>query len=122
MNVDNRVDQLKNGERAPVQPLVGGISEPASDQNIIHGTVWELRSSVPAWRHRLCCASLWTAWSLAEKWDQKMMFNPLQKVKCLFFQGQNKTTSIVELMEPVEADSTVSRIPELGCALHHLLL
>jgi methylmalonyl-CoA/ethylmalonyl-CoA epimerase len=58
--------------------------------------------------------------SLSVAWDGKIVFDPLQKVRVSFFQGQNNTDPMIELVEPAESESPVSRFLERGSGLHHL--
>jgi methylmalonyl-CoA/ethylmalonyl-CoA epimerase len=58
--------------------------------------------------------------SLAASWDQKIFFDPIQKVRVAFFQGPNGADPLMELVEPGEPGSPVSRFLERGGGLHHL--
>jgi|SRR5208283_402715 len=60
------------------------------------------------------------AQSLGASWDGKIVFDPLQKVHVSFFQGQNTTDPLIELVEPGGPESPVSRFLERGGGLHHL--
>ena len=58
--------------------------------------------------------------SLAATWDEKIFFDPIQKVRVAFFQGPNGADPLLELVEPGEPGSPVSRFLERGGGLHHL--
>ena len=60
------------------------------------------------------------AQSLGASWDGKIVFDPLQKVHVSFFQGRNTTDPLIELVQPGEPESPVSRFLERGGGLHHL--
>lgn len=60
------------------------------------------------------------AQSLSATWDENIIFDPLQKVRVSFFQGRNATDPLIELVEPAEPESPVSRFLERGGGLHHL--
>lgn len=60
------------------------------------------------------------ALSLGATWDGNIVFDPLQKVRVTFFQGRNLTDPLVELVEPGEPESPVSRFLKRGGGLHHL--
>jgi methylmalonyl-CoA/ethylmalonyl-CoA epimerase len=60
------------------------------------------------------------ACSLGATWDGNIVFDPLQKVRVTFFQGHNPTDPLIELVEPGEPESPVSRFLGRGGGLHHL--
>jgi len=65
-----------------------------------------------------CAASF--AQSIGGTWDGNIFFDPLQKVRVSFFQGRNTSDPLIELVEPAEPQSPVSRFLERGGGLHHL--
>jgi methylmalonyl-CoA/ethylmalonyl-CoA epimerase len=60
------------------------------------------------------------ALTLGATWDGKIVFDPIQKVRVTFLQGRNATDPLIELVEPGEPQSPVSRFLERGGGLHHL--
>jgi methylmalonyl-CoA/ethylmalonyl-CoA epimerase len=58
--------------------------------------------------------------ALGASWDGKITFDPVQKVRVSFFQGRNSADPLIELVEPGESESPVSRFLERGGGLHHL--
>lgn len=58
--------------------------------------------------------------SLAATWDRNIIFDPIQRVRVAFFQGPNNADPLIELVEPGEPGSPVSRFLERGGGLHHL--
>jgi methylmalonyl-CoA/ethylmalonyl-CoA epimerase len=60
------------------------------------------------------------ALSLGATWNGNVVFDPIQKVRVTFFQGRNATDPLIELVEPGEPESPVSRFLERGGGLHHL--
>jgi methylmalonyl-CoA/ethylmalonyl-CoA epimerase len=60
------------------------------------------------------------ALALGATWDRKIVFDPIQKVRVTFLQGRNATDPLIELVEPDEPKSPVSRFLERGGGLHHL--
>ncbi len=58
--------------------------------------------------------------SLGATWDGNIIFDPLQKVRVTFFQGRNAIDPLIELVEPAEPESPVTRFLERGGGLHHL--
>ena len=60
------------------------------------------------------------ALSLGAAWDGNIVFDPLQKVRVTFFKGRNLTDPLIELVEPGEPESPVSRFLKRGGGLHHL--
>lgn len=58
--------------------------------------------------------------SLVATWDRHIIFDPIQKVKVAFFRGSNPADPLIELVEPGEPKSPVSRFLERGGGLHHL--
>jgi len=65
-----------------------------------------------------CAASF--AQSIGGTWDGNVFFDPLQKVRVSFFQGSNTSDPLIELVEPAEPGSPVTRFLERGGGLHHL--
>jgi methylmalonyl-CoA/ethylmalonyl-CoA epimerase len=57
---------------------------------------------------------------LCASWDEKIFLDPIQKVRVTFLQGAHFDDAQVELIEPAEPDSPVSRFLERGGGLHHL--
>jgi methylmalonyl-CoA/ethylmalonyl-CoA epimerase len=60
------------------------------------------------------------ALSLCATWDGNIVFDPQQKVRVTFFQGQNPTDPMIELVEPGGPESPVSQFLQRGGGLHHL--
>jgi methylmalonyl-CoA/ethylmalonyl-CoA epimerase len=60
------------------------------------------------------------AHSLGATWDGNIVFDPLQKVRVTFLKGRNAAGPLIELVEPSEPNSPVSRFLERGGGLHHL--
>jgi methylmalonyl-CoA/ethylmalonyl-CoA epimerase len=60
------------------------------------------------------------ALSLCATWNGNIVFDPMQKVRVTFFQGNNPTDPLVELVEPGGPASPVSRFLQRGGGLHHL--
>ncbi|HEX4005001.1 MAG TPA: VOC family protein [Acidobacteriaceae bacterium] len=58
--------------------------------------------------------------SLAASWDGKIIFDPIQKVRVTFLQGAHAADALIELIEPGDPASPVSRFLERGGGLHHL--
>ena len=58
--------------------------------------------------------------SLAATWDRNIILDRLQEVRVAFFQGPNTADPLIELVEPGELGSPVSRFLERGGGLHHL--
>ena len=58
--------------------------------------------------------------SLAATWDHKIILDPIQKVRVAFFRGPNSEDPLIELVEPGQSDSPVSRFLQQGGGLHHL--
>ena len=58
--------------------------------------------------------------SLALTWDQKLFFDPLQKVTVTFMKSTHQAEPQIELVEPVEEDSPVRSFLLKGGGLHHL--
>jgi len=65
-----------------------------------------------------CAGSFATA--LGATWDGKIVFDPLQKVRVTFLQGRSSADPLIELVEPGEPKSPVSRFLKHGGGLHHL--
>jgi methylmalonyl-CoA/ethylmalonyl-CoA epimerase len=53
-------------------------------------------------------------------WNGDIIFDPIQKVRVSFFQAQNKSDPLIELVEPGEPKSPVTRFLERGGGMHHL--
>jgi methylmalonyl-CoA/ethylmalonyl-CoA epimerase len=60
------------------------------------------------------------ALALGATWDGNIIFDPLQKSRVSFFQGRNAADPLMELVEPAEPESPVTRFLERGGGLHHL--
>jgi methylmalonyl-CoA/ethylmalonyl-CoA epimerase len=60
------------------------------------------------------------ALALGATWDGNIVFDPLQKVRVTFFQGRSCTDPLIELVEPGDPESPVSRFLKHGGGLHHL--
>jgi len=60
------------------------------------------------------------AMGLGATWDGKIVFDPLQKVRVTFLQGRSSADPLIELVEPGELKSPVSRFLKGGGGLHHL--
>ena len=58
--------------------------------------------------------------SLGATWDGNIIFDPLQKVRVTFLNGAHSSDALIELVEPVGADSPVSSFLESRGGLHHL--
>ena len=58
--------------------------------------------------------------SLGATWDGNIIFDPLQKVRVTFLDGAHVNDALIELVEPAEPESPVSRFLERGGGLHHL--
>ena len=58
------------------------------------------------------------ALSLGATWDRNVVFDPIQKVSVIFFQGRNPEDPMIELVEPGGAESPVSRFLKRGGGLH----
>lgn len=58
--------------------------------------------------------------SMTATWDEKIIFDPIQQVRVSFFQASNNADPLIELVEPGQPDSPVSRFLEQGGGLHHL--
>jgi methylmalonyl-CoA/ethylmalonyl-CoA epimerase len=58
--------------------------------------------------------------SLALTWNEKVFFDPLQKVSVTFMQSAVPTEPQIELIEPVGEDSPVRAFLSKGGGLHHL--
>ncbi len=60
------------------------------------------------------------ALSLGATWDGNIVFDPVQKVRVTFFQGQSPTDPLIELVEPSGPESPVSGFLRDRGGLHHL--
>jgi methylmalonyl-CoA/ethylmalonyl-CoA epimerase len=58
--------------------------------------------------------------SVGASWDGNIIFDPIQKVCVSFFQGRNAAEPQIELVEPADAASPVTKFLERGGGLHHL--
>jgi methylmalonyl-CoA/ethylmalonyl-CoA epimerase len=58
--------------------------------------------------------------SLGATWDGNIVFDPIQKVRVTFFQARNDSDPLIELVEPGEPKSPVTRFLERGGGMHHL--
>ncbi len=58
--------------------------------------------------------------ALGATWDGNIVFDPLQKVRVTFLRGAHASDSLIELVEPGDPESPVSRFLERGGGLHHL--
>jgi methylmalonyl-CoA/ethylmalonyl-CoA epimerase len=58
--------------------------------------------------------------SVAASWDRQIILDPIQKVRVAFFRAPNSADPLLELVEPGQPDSPVSRFLEQGGGLHHL--
>ncbi len=58
--------------------------------------------------------------SVAASWDRQIILDPIQKVRVAFFRAPNSADPLIELVEPGQPDSPVSRFLEQGGGLHHL--
>jgi methylmalonyl-CoA/ethylmalonyl-CoA epimerase len=58
--------------------------------------------------------------SFAATWDRNIIFDPLQQVRVTFLQGAHVSDPLIELVEPADLESPVSRFLERRGGLHHL--
>ena len=58
--------------------------------------------------------------SLCATWDGNIVFDPLQKVRVTFLRGAHGNDPLIELVEPADPESPVSRFLEGRGGLHHL--
>lgn len=58
--------------------------------------------------------------ALGATWDENVVFDPIQKVRVTFLQGNSPTDPLIELVEPGGPESPVSRFLERRGGLHHL--
>jgi methylmalonyl-CoA/ethylmalonyl-CoA epimerase len=59
--------------------------------------------------------------ALGVTWDENIVFDPIQKVRVTFLQGNNPSDALIELVEPGGPESPVTRFLERrGGGLHHL--
>src|SRR5271154_4350078 len=58
--------------------------------------------------------------ALGLTWDENVVFDPIQKVRVTFLQGNSPTDPLIELVEPGGPESPVSRFLERHGGLHHL--
>ena len=60
------------------------------------------------------------AMSLGATWDGNIIFDPVQKARVTFLEGRNSADPLIELVEPADSGSPVTRFLERGGGLHHL--
>lgn len=60
------------------------------------------------------------AQSLGTEWDGEIIHDPLQHVRVAFLRAGAPNDPLVELVEPVGPESTVSQFLKRGGGLHHL--
>ncbi len=60
------------------------------------------------------------ALGLGADWDGNIVLDPIQKVRVTFLQGRSGTDPLIELVEPADPNSPVTRFLERGGGLHHL--
>lgn len=61
------------------------------------------------------------ALALGARWDGNIVFDPIQKVRVTFLQGNSASDALIELVEPGGPESPVSRfLLERRGGLHHL--
>ena len=60
------------------------------------------------------------ALGLGATWDGNIVLDPVQKVRVTFLQGRCSTDPLIELVEPADPNSPVTRFLERGGGLHHL--
>jgi methylmalonyl-CoA/ethylmalonyl-CoA epimerase len=65
------------------------------------------------------CAAAF-ALALGATWDGEIFFDPIQKVRVTFFNGTRPGEAQIELVEPGDCESPVSRLLDRGGGLHHL--
>jgi methylmalonyl-CoA/ethylmalonyl-CoA epimerase len=58
--------------------------------------------------------------SLGATWNGDIVFDPIQRVRLAFIQGRNEADPLVELVEPGDPKSPVTRFLERGGGMHHL--
>lgn len=58
--------------------------------------------------------------ALGMTWDEDIVFDPIQKVRVTFLEGNSPTDALIELVEPGGPESPVSRFLERRGGLHHL--
>jgi methylmalonyl-CoA/ethylmalonyl-CoA epimerase len=58
--------------------------------------------------------------SIAGTWDGRVIQDPLQGARVAFLQGPIASDALVELIEPVDEGSPVSKFLKRGGGLHHL--
>jgi methylmalonyl-CoA/ethylmalonyl-CoA epimerase len=58
--------------------------------------------------------------ALGATWTGNIIFDPIQKVHVSFFHAQDKSDPLIELVEPGEPKSPVTRFLERGGGMHHL--
>jgi methylmalonyl-CoA/ethylmalonyl-CoA epimerase len=58
--------------------------------------------------------------SLSGSWDGRIILDPLQAARVSFLTGANPNDALIELVEPVEEGSPVSKFLKRGGGLHHL--
>lgn len=60
------------------------------------------------------------ALSVGATWDGKIFSDPIQKVRVTFFNGAHPSEAQIELIEPGQPESPVTRFLTRGGGLHHL--
>jgi len=60
------------------------------------------------------------ALGLGATWNENIVLDPIQKVRVTFLQGRFSTDPLIELVEPGDPNSPVTRFLERGGGLHHL--
>jgi len=60
------------------------------------------------------------ALDLGATWNENIVLDPIQKVRVTFLQGRCSTDPLIELVEPGDPNSPVTRFLEKGGGLHHL--
>ena len=58
--------------------------------------------------------------SLMLQWDGQIFHDPLQRVRVSFFRPAQPGNPVIELVEPVGAESPVHKFLQRGGGLHHL--
>ena len=58
--------------------------------------------------------------SLGASWDGNIVFDPLQKVRVTFLRTPHEGDALIELVEPGDPESPVSRFLQRRGGLHHL--
>ena len=84
---------------------------PAEDLKLHHVgfVVASIQNSGPSFAH-----------ALGATWDGNVVYDPVQKVLVTFLEGRSKADPLIELVEPGDTDSPVTRFLGRGGGLHHL--